>query len=108
MKTTSNKFTRGFNDTECDNTYGINTCPSLIGQDKTSNGIIDQEQHIANEPELSKLNQCLEDKSPSVTIHNKAVRHIKLKINEASSTLRAKDYQNLDSEEGDNKKSGKM
>ena len=108
MNTTSNKCRRGLNDKGNETIYGNSTCPSLIDQENSSTGTIDQEQHMANEPELSVLNQCIADKSPSVTTDNKTVRQIKLKIKEASSTLQAKQYENIDSEEGDIKQSDRM
>ena len=86
---------------ESDSTIGITSCPSSISQGSASNNKKFQKEHISNESKLIADNQYIKGQSSSITSDNGTTRHTNLKIQEVSSTVRLKEYQNLDSEDGD-------
>ncbi len=89
-------------------TQGIPSCPSSISQGSASNGMKYQTEHISNEPKLIGGNHYMKDQSSLITSDNGTARNTNLKISKVSSTVRSKEYQNLDSEDGDVRKTSPM
>ena len=80
----------------------------IVDQENICNATNEREVKNVNETEAITTKAITKETYPNAYNEKNTVRHIKLKIDEVTSTLRAKQYQNLISEDSDSTQTDRL